>query len=138
VGVRRRDFVLGAVPVLAATNSSATSFSFLIFFELDRWDISEAAVRTCRQVATAYLSPSRIYGLDADVGDRRIAMIGRAEAFETNAGELSLRRANATMSELVRLGVRATDIGIKAVGDADPFPAGVQGVSNRSVMLYLR
>jgi hypothetical protein len=137
--MRRRDLVLGIAPALVASSSSrADSWTWTIDFEPERWDLSERAITVCRQVATTYLgSTSTSLQLDGprfNVGRRRVELSGRAEPSEPDGQALSLRRARAVISELLRQGVMATDIGVTALGATQPQPA---GANNRSVELRL-
>ena len=83
--------------------------SFMVFFDWDRANLSEQALNTIRQAASAYKQK----------GNARITATGHTDTSGTEAYNmaLSLRRANAVKDALVREGVPATAIAVVGRGE---------------------
>jgi outer membrane protein OmpA-like peptidoglycan-associated protein len=83
--------------------------SFMVFFDWDRSNLSEQALTTIRQAASAYKQK----------GNARITATGHTDTSGTEAYNmaLSLRRANAVKDALVREGVPATNISVLGRGE---------------------
>ena len=83
--------------------------SFMVFFDWDRANLSEQALNTIRQAASAYKQK----------GNARITATGHTDTSGTEAYNmaLSLRRANAVKDALAREGVPATNIAVLGRGE---------------------
>ena len=83
--------------------------SFMVFFDWDRANLSDQALTTIRQAASAYKTK----------GNARITATGHTDTSGTEAYNmaLSLRRANAVKDALVREGVPATNIAVLGRGE---------------------
>jgi OOP family OmpA-OmpF porin len=125
----RAATVAAPVPVPAA----ASSKSFLVFFDWDRFALTERARGIIREAATASKS----------VAHTQIEVNGYADTSGTPAYNkgLSMRRAEAVAGELVRNGVAKNEIAIKAFGDTSllvPTGPGVREPQNRRVEIIIR
>ena len=106
--------------------------SFMVFFDWDRSNLSQQAVQTIGQAAAAFKSR----------GSARITATGHTDTSgpESYNMALSLRRANAVKSELVRQGVAAEAIQVVGKGESNPLVAtgdGVREPQNRRVEIVL-
>lgn len=102
--------------------------TYMVFFDWDKSDLSSQALSTIRQAAQAYKS----------TGSARIQAIGHTDTSgppDYNMA-LSLRRATAVKSALVREGVPATSIETVGRGESQPLVQtgdGVREPQNRRV-----
>jgi len=106
--------------------------SFMVFFDWDRSNLSQQAVQTIGQAVAAFKSR----------GAARITATGHTDTSgpESYNMALSLRRANAVKSELVRQGVAAEAIQVVGKGESNPLVAtgdGVREPQNRRVEIVL-
>ncbi len=107
--------------------------SFMVFFDWDQSNLSAQAQAIIRQAAAAYKAK----------GGAQITATGHTDrsGSETYNMALSLRRANAVKDALVSEGVKASDISVVGVGEAQPLvptPDGVREAQNRRVQIVLR
>ena len=110
-----------------------TAPSFMVFFDWDRSNLTDRAQTTIRQAAAAYKAK----------GGAQITATGHTDrsGSESYNMALSLRRANAVKDALVSEGVKASDISVVGVGEAQPLvptPDGVREAQNRRVQIVLR
>jgi outer membrane protein OmpA-like peptidoglycan-associated protein len=98
-----------AAPMPAPTAPAVAPPSFMVFFDWDRANLSDQALTTIRQAASAYKTN----------GNARITATGHTDTSGTEAYNmaLSLRRANAVKDALVREGVPATNIAVLGRGE---------------------
>ena len=84
--------------------------SFMVFFDWDRSNLSQQALNTIKQVASAYKTK----------GNARVTATGHTDTSGAEAYNmaLSLRRANTVKDALVREGVPATAISVVGRGEA--------------------
>ncbi len=121
-----------ATPVAAAP-APAPSRSYLVFFDWDRFDLTDRA----RQIITEAADASR------RVADTRIALAGHADSSgkpQYNQ-ELSRKRAAMVAAELVRQGVAAASISVTSYGDTKPLvptAPGTREPQNRRVEIVLK
>ncbi len=106
--------------------------NFLVFFDFDRSDLTPEALSIISSAADAARAAAPI----------RIELTGHADRSgpRTYNQGLSERRADAVASELVRLGITRSDIGVSARGEDDPLvptPDGVREPQNRRVEIVL-
>jgi len=110
-----------------------TAPSFMVFFDFDKSDLTDAARDTIGQAAEAYRNK----------GGARISATGHTDTAgpaDYNMA-LSLRRANAVKDQLVHDGVRADDISVIGLGETSPMvptPDGVREAQNRRVEIVIR
>ncbi len=121
------------VPVAPPTTASEVSRTYLVFFDWDRADLTDRARQIVAEAATA----------STRVQTTRIEVQGNADRSGTPAYNqgLSLRRARAVASELVRHGVPQSEIAVQGFGDTHPLvptAAGVREPQNRRVEIILR
>ncbi len=121
----------GAAP--AAAPAPAPTRTYLVFFDFDRADLSERARQIIAEAAAA----------SARVQLTRIEVKGYTDAAGTAAynNALSLRRAQAVRTELVRDGVAENAISVQGLGETHPLvptAAGVREPQNRRVEIILR
>ncbi len=121
------------VPVAPPTSEQVPSRTYLVFFDWDRADLTERARQIIAEAAAA----------SSRVQTTRIEVQGNADRSGTPAYNrgLSLRRARAVASELVRRGVAQAAIDIQGLGDTHPLvptSAGVREPQNRRVEIILR
>jgi outer membrane protein OmpA-like peptidoglycan-associated protein len=107
--------------------------SYMVFFDWDRSNLSQQALTTIQQAATAYKTK----------GSARITATGHADRSgpENYNMALSLRRANAVKDALVRDGVPATAITVLGKGETQPLVPTADGVrepQNRRVEIVLQ
>ena len=111
---------------------AAAPTSFMVFFDWDRSNLSQQAVQTIGQAATAFKQR----------GSARITATGHTDTSgpESYNMALSLRRANAVKNELVRRGVPADAITVVGKGESNPLVAtgdGVREPQNRRVEIVM-
>ena len=123
-----------APPVVSAPPPapSAAPPSFMVFFDWDRADLSEASLNVVRQAASAYKSK----------GSARIRATGHTDTSGPEAYNmaLSLRRANAVKNALVREGVPAAAIAVIGRGEQGLLVQtgdGVREPQNRRVEIVI-
>ena len=121
------------VPVAPPTTAVEAARSYLVFFDWDRADLTDRARQIVAEAATA----------STRVQTTRIEVQGNADRSGTPAYNqgLSLRRARAVASELVRHGVPQSEIAVQGFGDTHPLvptAAGVREPQNRRVEIILR
>jgi outer membrane protein OmpA-like peptidoglycan-associated protein len=123
-----------APPVVSAPPPapSAAPPSFMVFFDWDRADLSEASLNVVRQAAGAYKSK----------GSARIRATGHTDTSGPEAYNmaLSLRRANAVKNALVREGVPAAAIAVIGRGEQGLLVQtgdGVREPQNRRVEIVI-
>jgi outer membrane protein OmpA-like peptidoglycan-associated protein len=107
--------------------------SFMVFFDWDRSNLSQQALATIAQAASAFKAK----------GSARITATGHTDTSgpENYNMALSLRRANAVKDALVRNGVPATAIAVIGRGEQGllvPTPDGVREPQNRRVEIVLQ
>jgi outer membrane protein OmpA-like peptidoglycan-associated protein len=107
--------------------------SFIVFFDFDKSDLTPAAQDTIAKAAAAYRAK----------GGAQIKATGHTDRAGTEAYNmaLSLRRANAVKTQLVRDGVAASDISVVGLGESQPMVPtadGVREAQNRRVEIVLR
>jgi outer membrane protein OmpA-like peptidoglycan-associated protein len=107
--------------------------SFMVFFDWDRSNLSQQALATIQQAASAYKTK----------GSARITATGHADRSgpENYNMALSLRRANAVKDALVRDGVPPTAITVIGKGETQPLVPTADGVrepQNRRVEIVLQ
>ena len=110
-----------------------TAPSFMVFFDWDKSNLTDRAQVTIKQAAAAYKAK----------GGAQITATGHTDrsGSETYNMALSLRRANSVKDALVSEGVKASDISVVGVGEAQPLvptPDGVREAQNRRVQIVLR
>ncbi len=121
------------VPVAPPSTAAQPSRTYLVFFDWDRADLTDRARQIVAEAAAA----------STRVQTTRIEVQGNADRSGTapyNQG-LSLRRARAVASELVRHGVPQSEIAVQGFGDTRPLVATAPGVrepQNRRVEIILR
>ena len=122
-------FPVPVAPPIVATPSR----TYLVFFDWDRADLTDRARQIIAEAATA----------STRVQTTRIEVQGNADRSGTPAYNqgLSLRRARAVATELVRRGVPQAAIDIQGFGDTRPLvptSAGIREPQNRRVEIVLR
>jgi len=140
----RKLLVVLAATLLAAACSSeppppppppppaAVPQSFMVFFDWDRFSLSQQAMQTIGQAAAAFKSR----------GSARVTATGHTDTSGPASYNmaLSLRRANAVKNELVRQGVPADAIAVVGKGESNPLVAtgdGVREPQNRRVEIVM-
>ncbi len=121
------------VPVAPPSTAAQPARTYLVFFDWDRADLTDRARQIVAEAAAA----------STRVQATRIEVQGNADRSGTPAYNrgLSLRRARAVASELVRLGVPQSEIAVQGFGDTRPLvptAAGVREPQNRRVEIILR
>ncbi len=110
-----------------------TPRNYLVFFEWDKADLTPEAKQTIAQAAA-----------DAKRGNvARIRATGHADRSGPDAYNmrLSMRRASAVKSELIRLGLADKEIALVAKGETEPLvptPDGVREPQNRRVEIVFQ
>jgi hypothetical protein len=134
--------IAGAALLLAACESQPQAVSappppppaqapqFMVFFDWDRSDLSQQALATIGQAASAYRTS----------GNAHITAIGHTDTSGPNDYNmaLSLRRANAVKRALVQDGVPAAAIDVVGKGESEPLVQtgdGVREPQNRRVVI---
>jgi outer membrane protein OmpA-like peptidoglycan-associated protein len=122
-----------AAPPPPPAAAPATTPSFMVFFDWDRSDLSQQAMQTLQQVASAYKQR----------GSARVVATGHADRSGPDDYNmaLSLRRANAVKNALVSNGVPATAISVVGKGETQPLVPTADGVrepQNRRVEIVLQ
>ena len=111
----------------------AQATSFMVFFDWDRYNLSQQALSTIQQAADTFRS----------TGSARITTTGHADRSgpDNYNMALSLRRANAVKDALVRDGVPAGAIQVIGKGETQPLVPTADGVrepQNRRVEIVLQ
>ena len=120
-------------PVVAPVAPPAIARTYLVFFDWDKYNLTERA----RQIISEAASASR------KVQTTRIEVAGHADrsgSAEYNQ-RLSQRRADAVAAELVRLGIARNEIAVSAYGESRPLVPTADGVrepQNRRVEIVLK
>ena len=104
----------------------------MVFFDWDRYNLSQQALTTIQQAADSFKS----------TGSARLVATGHADRSgpENYNMALSLRRANAVKDALVRDGVPAGAIQVIGKGETQPLvptPDGVREPQNRRVEIVV-
>ncbi|WP_424811257.1 OmpA family protein [Roseococcus sp. YIM B11640] len=120
-------------PVVAPAVAPAPARTFLVFFDWDRYDLTDRARQIISEAANNYRT----------VGSTRIEVSGHADRTGTHAynQRLSERRASAVAAELVRQGVPQGAITTQGFSFDRPLVPTAQGVrepQNRRVEIVLR
>jgi outer membrane protein OmpA-like peptidoglycan-associated protein len=130
---RNRDDVRDRSVYCVDVGAMIVAPSFIVFFDFDRSDLTAVALDTIGRAADAYKS----------TGGARVTATGhtdRAGPADYNMA-LSLRRASAVKAQLVREGVKDTDISVVGLGETSPMvptPDGVREAQNRRVEIVIR
>src|SRR5580692_2570727 len=112
---------------------AATAPSFMVFFDWDRYNLSQQALTTIQQAADSFKS----------TGSARITATGHTDLSgpaDYNMA-LSLRRANTVKDALVRNGVPPMAIAVIGKGETQPLVPTADGVrepQNRRVEIVLQ
>ncbi|HEY4169709.1 MAG TPA: OmpA family protein [Reyranella sp.] len=111
---------------------AAQATSFMVFFDWDRYNLSQQALTTIQQAADSFKS----------TGSARLVATGHADRSgpEDYNMALSLRRANAVKDALVRDGVPAGAIQVIGKGETQPLVPTADGVrepQNRRVEIVV-
>ncbi|SUE44563.1 OMPC [Roseomonas gilardii subsp. rosea] len=120
-------------PVAPVVAPQAVARTYLVFFDWDRYNLTDRA----RQIIAEAAQNAR------STGSTRIEVAGHADRSGTpqyNMG-LSRRRADAVAAELVRNGVQRSEITVEAFGESRPLVPTADGVrepQNRRVEIVLR
>ncbi|WP_424814451.1 OmpA family protein [Roseococcus sp. YIM B11640] len=120
-------------PPMAVAPAPAPARTFLVFFDWDRYDLTDRARQIISEAANNYRT----------VGSTRIEVSGHADRTGTHAynQRLSERRASAVAAELVRQGVPQGAITTQGFSFDRPLVPTAQGVrepQNRRVEIVLR
>jgi outer membrane protein OmpA-like peptidoglycan-associated protein len=118
--------------VTAPPPPAPQAMSYMVFFDWDRYDLSQQALGTIHQAAEAFRA----------TGQSRVTATGHTD---TSGSEqynmaLSLRRANTVKNALVREGVPASAISVVGKGETDLLVQTADGVrepQNRRVVIDL-
>jgi hypothetical protein len=110
----------------------AQSQAFMVFFDWDRSNLSQQALNTVQQAASAFKTR----------GSAQITATGHTDTSGSEAYNmaLSLRRANAVKNALVQNGVPAQAISVIGRGEANPLVPtgdGVREPQNRRVEIVI-
>lgn len=122
-----------AAPAPAPAPAPMAPKNYLVFFDFDKSNLTPEAQKIVQQAAT-----------DAKAGRvARIEATGHADRSGTDAYNMALskRRAEAVRAELVRQGVKASDIAIQWKGESQPLvatPDGVKEPQNRRVEIVFK
>jgi len=134
LGVRYNFGQAAPAPVVApAPAAPQIARTYLVFFDWDRYDLTERAKQIVAEAA----------GNARRVSSTRIEVSGHADRSGTVQYNqaLSQRRANTVAAELVRLGIQRSEITIQAFGESRPLVPTADGVrepQNRRVEIVLR
>ncbi|MFC7475950.1 OmpA family protein [Dankookia sp. GCM10030260] len=121
------------VPVVAPVAAPALARTYLVFFDWDKYNLTDRA----RQIITEAADASR------KVQTTRIEVAGHADRSGSPAynQRLSQRRADAVAAELVRQGISRNEIAVSAYGESRPLVPTADGVrepQNRRVEIVLK
>lgn len=119
-------------PEPAAAPAPEISRNFLVFFDLNKADLTSLAQKI---IGSAAAEAKR-------AGNVRLRVTGHADRSGTPQynQRLSMRRANAVRQRLQRLGIAANDIAVIAKGESEPLVATADGVrepQNRRLEILL-
>jgi hypothetical protein len=120
-------------PPVAAAPAPAPTRSYLVFFDWDKYNLTDRAKQIIADAAANI----------PKVQHTRIEVNGYTDTSGTpkyNMG-LSIRRANAVAAELVRLGVKKEEIAIQGFGETHllvPTGPGVREAQNRRVEIIIK
>ena len=120
-------------PVVAPVAAPALARTYLVFFDWDKYNLTERA----RQIIAEAAGASR------KVQTTRIEVAGHADRSGTPAynQRLSERRAETVAAELVRQGIARNEIAVSAYGETRPLVPTADGVrepQNRRVEIVLK
>jgi OOP family OmpA-OmpF porin len=133
VGIRYAFNTPVAAPVAAPVVAPAAARTYLVFFDWDKYNLTERAKQIIAEAADA----------SRKTATTRIEVAGHADRSGTPAYNqaLSQRRADAVAAELVRKGVPKSEIAVSAYGESRPLVPTADGVrepQNRRVEIVLK
>ena len=120
-------------PVVAPVAAPALARTYLVFFDWDKYNLTERAKQIIAEAA----------GASRKVQTTRIEVAGHADRSGSPAynQRLSQRRADAVAAELVRQGIAKNEIAVSAYGESRPLVPTADGVrepQNRRVEIVLK